>query len=120
MSLEYRQKFADLIIGKITPSSIVGRGGYKYPKSVASSWLLKQIHNFENPNCKLSECFVMTSGKPFPSEAKAMQSTHFQSLLSGTFQLLADRAYVSDYGVMPSPCGNGGYIAYIDIRYTKH
>ncbi|MFT5715963.1 MAG: hypothetical protein ACI9T7_000136 [Oleiphilaceae bacterium] len=120
MSLEYKQNFSDLMASKITPASIVGRGGYKYPKSVASSWLLKQIHNNENPNCKVSECFVMTSGKPFPSEVKAMQSTQYQSLLSGTPQLLADRAYVSDYGVMPSPCGNGGYIVYVDISYTKH
>jgi hypothetical protein len=120
MTLEYKQDFSDLMASKITPASIVGRGGYKYPKSVASSWLLKQIHNAENPNCKISDCFVMTNGKPFPTEAKAMQSAQYQSLLSGKSNLLSDRAYVSDYGVMPSPCGNGGYILYVVIAYTKH
>ena len=119
MSIEHKQDLSNLLAGKIKPAKIIGRGGYKYPKSAASAWLLKQIHNKENPNSKISDCFVMTNGKPFPTESKAMQSDSYQSLLAGKFGLMSDRAYVSDYGVMASPCGNGGYVGYVDIGFTK-
>jgi hypothetical protein len=115
---EYKQDHINLLSGIIKPSKIVGRG-YKSPKSVASAWLLKQIHNAENPQSKVSGLMVMTNGKPFSSEAKAMASKGYKALIDGTIQLLADNTYVSDYGVMPSPCCSGGYVGYFAVGYHK-
>lgn len=99
---EYKQDHINLMAGFIKPSKIIGRG-YKNPKSVASAWLLKQIHNAENPLCKVSDLLVMTNGKPYSSEAKAMSSKAYKALTDAKFQLLADNAYVKDFGVMPCP-----------------
>ena len=45
----------------------------------------------------------MTNGKPYSSEAKAMSSKAYKALTDAKFQLLADNAYVKDFGVMPCP-----------------
>ena len=84
---EYKQDHINLMAGIIKPSKIVGRG-YKSPKSVASAWLLKEIHNAENPKSKVSELLVMTNGKPFGSEAKAMASKAYKALIDGTSNYL--------------------------------
>lgn len=107
----YNTMLTQLMAGAIKPSSVVGRG-YKYPKSVASSWIRTQIHNQENPNSKISDCYVTTSGKPFPTESKAMASEGYKLLVAGKFKLISDRFYVKDYGVMPAPGGDGGYVVY--------
>ena len=115
----YNTMLSNLMAGQITPTSVVGRG-YKYPKSVASSWIRTQLHNQDNPNCKINDCYVMTNGKPFSSEAKAMSSKAYEQLLSGSFELLADYLYVKEFGVMPSPGGDGGYVVYIVTDAIKN
>lgn len=44
--LEYRALLADLKVGKVRPSRIVGTG-YKYPRKAAEDWLNSQIKMIE-------------------------------------------------------------------------
>ena len=41
---KYQTHLIQLLTGTLAPRQIVGTG-YKYPKSVASAWLRKEIHN---------------------------------------------------------------------------
>ena len=61
----------------------------------------------------------MTNGKPYSSEAKAMSSKAYKALTDAKFQLLADNAYVKDFGVMPCPACKGGYVGYFAVGYHK-
>jgi hypothetical protein len=94
-----------LIAGTIKPSRIVG-AGYVNPKSVASAWLRKEIHNIENPNSMVDYVGVMSNGKAYQSEVKAMKSKAYQALLGGVFKT-TNKSFVTDYGVMPSRLGDG-------------
>lgn len=102
-----------LMAGAIRASKIVGQGGYKYPKSVASAWLRAKIHNAANPDNTISECFVMTNGQPFATESKAKTSKAYTDASQGTMQLISETQEVKDYGVMPDPAGGGGYVVFI-------
>ncbi|GGZ77682.1 hypothetical protein [Paraglaciecola chathamensis] len=101
---------AALLNKQITPRSIIGTG-YKNPRSVASAWLRKEMHNLTNPNCKISQVHVKADGHAFESELKAKRCKPYKALATGTYQTINNRA-VLDYGVMPSPCG-GGYLVYV-------
>mgnify|MGYP003625406857 CR=1 FL=1 len=94
---------AALLNKQITPLSIIGTG-YKNPRSVASAWLRKEMHNLKNPNFKVSQVHVKADGHAFESELKAKRSKPYKELVAGTYQTVNNRA-VADYGVMPSPCG---------------
>ncbi|WP_282109337.1 hypothetical protein [Shewanella algicola] len=102
---EYFAYLKALLDAKITPSAIVGKG-YVYPKSVASAWLRKEIHNMENPTVKVDHVSVTTSGKAFGSESKAMKSSVYKSLQAGQFKAI-NNATVVDFGVMTAPGGDG-------------
>lgn len=114
---EYRLQLSQLFTGLLPPRQVVG-SGYRYPKQAASQWLIKQIHNLENPDAKVDQILLLTSGKPFASEAMAKNSRSYQQLITGSFKLIND-AIVTDYGVMPAPGGevNAGYCIYIITAY---
>lgn len=101
----HMQDLKDLLCGKVKPSAIVGKG-YKNPKSVASAWLRKEMHNAVNNQSSVQYIGVASNGNAFKTEAKAMQSKAYKSLVDGKFQTFND-ARVRDYGVMPSMLGDG-------------
>ena len=103
-----------LMNGMVKPSTIVGRG-YKNPKQVAAQWLRSEMHNEENPRCKVSQVHVASSGKGFSSESAAMKSKPYKNLLSGDYKLI-NNATVTDYGVMPTPDNDSGYMIYVEYK----
>jgi hypothetical protein len=107
---EHLTSLKQLLSGEIRPKSIVG-SGYVYPKAVASEWLRKEVHNLENPNTKVAEVYVSTSGKAFKSEALAMKSKAYQAILNNTYHAI-NNVVIRDYGVMPAP-GADGYMVYV-------
>ena len=112
---ELQSDLNGLMNGSVKPSSIVGRG-YKNPKQVAAQWLMSEIHNASNPNCKVSQVHVASSGKGFTSESRAMNSKTYKSLLKGEYKLIND-ATVTDYGVMPTPDNDSGYMIYVEYKH---
>ena len=77
-------QLTQVLNGTLRPSCIVGTG-YKSSRGVASAWLRKEIHNKQNPNCRVDDVYVQVNGKPFATEAKAMQSKAYQQLVKGEF-----------------------------------
>lgn len=107
-------QLTQVLNGTLRPSCIIGTG-YKSPKGVASAWLRKEIHNRQNHNRRVDDVYVQVNGKPFATEAKAMQSKAYQQLVKGEFKLITDGLIVGEYGVMTAP-GNDptpGYCVYI-------
>lgn len=102
-----------LLDGIIKPRRIVGTG-YTYPKSVASAWLRKEIHNLESPTCKVDHVCVTSSGKAYRTETMAMKSEVYQNLVKGTFKTITN-SIVNDYGVMTAP-GSDGYMIYVCLN----
>ncbi|MAI66117.1 MAG: hypothetical protein CL600_14840 [Alteromonas sp.] len=113
-------QLTQLLTGELKPRQIIGTG-YKYPKSVASAWLRKEIHNEQNPSQSVSDLFVQTNGAPFTSEKKAKCSKMYQQLVKGSFELITRNLIVSDYGVMPAPTSgiDEGYCIYIETASAK-
>jgi hypothetical protein len=95
-------QLTQLLTGTLNPRQVIGTG-YKYPKSVASGWLRKEIHTEQNPSQSVSDLFVQTNGAPFTSEKKAKSSNVYQQLVKGSFQLITSNLIFCDYGVMPAP-----------------
>jgi hypothetical protein len=111
---ELQSDLNGLMNGSVKPSSIIGKG-YKNPKQVAAQWLRSEMHNESNPNCKVSQVHVTSSGKGFVSESKAMRSKTYKSLLSGEYKLI-NNAVVTDYGVMPTPDNDSGYMIFVEYK----
>ena len=104
-----------LLAGLIKPGSIVG-SGYKNPRQVASEWLRKEIHNDSCNNdasCRVDQIHGTSSGKAFTSEARAMKSNTYKQLVNGVYKTFSGRQ-VKDFGVMPSPHGDG-YEIYVSM-----
>ncbi len=101
----YLTDLKGLLTGTVKPRTIVGTG-YNNPKSVASAWLRRELHNIENPNSEIQYVGVTSNGKAYQSESKAMKSKAYQSLVSGTFRTM-NNAVVKDFGVIPSRYGDG-------------
>jgi hypothetical protein len=112
---ELQSNLNDLMNGHLKPSTIIGRG-YKNPKQVAAQWLRSEMHNESNPSCKVSQVHVSSSGKGFLSESKAMKSKTYKSLLNGEYKLI-NNAIVTDYGVMPTPDNDSGYMIYVEYKH---
>ncbi len=111
---ELQSDLNGLMNGSVKPSKIVGRG-YKNPKQVAAQWLRSEMHNESNPSCKVSQVHVSSSGKGFSSESTAIKSKTYKSLLSGEYKLI-NNATVTDYGVMPTPDNDAGYMIYVEYK----
>jgi len=107
------ESLSGLLSGTVKPSRVVGRG-YKNPKSVASAWLRKEIHNLENLTAKVDKVVVTSSGKAFSSDTRAMMSKCYRSLVDGSYGV-RDKVIITDYGVMPAPGGDGKMV-YICTR----
>jgi hypothetical protein len=112
---ELLSDFTGVISGTVSARSIVG-SGYKNTKQVAAQWLLKEMHNLENPSCQVSQVHVSSSGKPFASEASAIRSKVFKTLVDGEYRLI-NNAVVTDYGVMPTPDSSVGYMIYVEYKH---
>jgi hypothetical protein len=117
-NLSNRETLSKLQAKLIKPSLVIGRG-YKYPQSVAVSYLLKEIHNEENPHAKICGAHVMTSGKPFSTIARARASAVYTQLFKGTYKLLNSASVVSDFGVMPTPVETPGYMIYVCTKVVN-
>lgn len=109
---EHQVLLQQLMAGAITPRKIIGTG-YKYPKASASAWLRTQIYNKAKSSHKITECFVMTNGIPYPSETKAMASNHYKALADRTMKFLSDNVRVVDFGTMQDPAGGSGYVVFV-------
>jgi hypothetical protein len=94
-----------LLAGTVRPSTIIGAGS-SHPKSVASAWLRKEIHNIENPSSTVQYIGVSVSGIAHTSKVRAMKSKAYQALLDGTFEAINNQV-VTGYGVMSSQHGDG-------------
>lgn len=114
---ELQASLSGLICGSVKPGRIVGTG-YKNPKQVAAQWLMAQMHNSLNPNNKVSQVHVASSGKGFTSESTAMKSKTYKKLLNGEYKLIND-TIVTDFGVMPTPDADSGYMIYVEYKYYK-
>jgi hypothetical protein len=112
---ELQSDLNGLMNGNVKPSTIVGRG-YKNPKQVAAQWLRTEMHNESNPSCKVSQVHVASSGKGFSSELTAMKSKTYKSLLSSEYKLI-NNATVTDYGVMPTPDSDSGYMIFVEYKH---
>jgi hypothetical protein len=104
-----------LMNGCVKPSTIVGRG-YINSKQVAAQWLRSEMHNELNPSCKVSQVHVASSGKGYTSESTAMKSNCYKSLINGEYKLI-NNALVTDYGVMPTPDNDSGYMIYVEYKH---
>jgi hypothetical protein len=114
--LELRTHLTELHNRTIAPASIVGRG-YKNPRAAAANWLYRELYNLVNPYDKVDECSVKSDGKPFSTEAKAMNSQLYKAAKAGTVKLLND-ATVTDFGVKPTSEGDG-YMAFIRYQVKR-
>lgn len=112
---ELKSDLVGLMSGNVKPSKIIGRG-YVNPKQVAAQWLRSEMHNELNPSCKVSQVHVTSSGRGFSSEPTAMKSKTYQSLLKGEYKLI-NNATVTDYGVMPTPDEDAGYMIYVEYKH---
>lgn len=92
---EYRMLLQDLM------------AAYKNPKSSASAWLRKELHNVSNPEQAISDCFVTSS------IAKAKSSRAYIQAAEGSMQFICEGIQVEDFGVLPDPAGGDGFIVFI-------
>lgn len=117
---KYQTHLIQLLTGTLAPRQIVGTG-YKYPKSVASAWLRKEIHNKQNPFNKVTQLFVQTNGAPFVSQKKAKSSKIYQQLVEDSFKLTSRNLVISDFGIIPTPTNgiDDGYCVFIKTTAAK-
>lgn len=109
---EYSTIWDQLMTGAIRPKEIVG-GGYKHPKSVASAWLLNQIHQYPDNR----ELIVTRSGMPYRSIESAERSEAFQQLRNNEFKLVTNKFVVDQYGVCPTD--KGGFAVFFTTKLKE-
>lgn len=114
---EYRMLLQDLMAGNARPSKIIGRG-YKNPKSSASGWLRREMHNITNPEQAISGCYVTSSGAPYSSIAKAKASLAYIRAAAGTMQFIRKDMHLEDFGVIPDPAGDKGFVVFTRTSTT--
>lgn len=112
-----KNDYIQLMSGQTKPSKIVG-GGYKNAKQVAAQWLMREMYNVLNVYNKISQIHVASNGKGFSSEARAMQSKTYQSLVNGEYKLL-NGCVVSGYGVLPTPNDSNSFMIYVDYQRAQ-
>lgn len=102
-----------LLNGSIKPREIIGTG-YRYPKSVAMAWLLRELWVAQFGSAP-HELHVLTSGALYTNYQQANRSKVFNLLYNCGYERL-DEMKVSDFGIMEFPIeGIEGYIVYVNV-----
>lgn len=112
MSEHVRTQLLEFRAGLIKPSALIGNG-YRNPRKAAYEYLLKKLHNEENPSARVDGIIVSSTGQAFCTEVRAVRSQAYGSIMDGSSKLISSSMLITDYGVMPSPDGEGGYVIYI-------
>jgi hypothetical protein len=105
--------YKQLKSGETKPKEIVGTG-YRYPKSVATAWLLRQLWQDELGTAP-NELHVMTNGELFADYKQASRSKVFSTLCKNGYERL-DGLKVTSFGIRPCPVTDiDGYIVYVKV-----
>ena len=114
---EMMSSLMDLQNDHVTPRSIVGTG-YRYPRSVASSWLLRQLWVAQFGSAP-DELHTTTSGKAFKNIQNAMSCDVYRKLCANQYMRIDDMQ-VSEFSIKPCPIeGIDGYVICIHVKRNE-
>jgi|AntRauTorckE5430_2_1112549.scaffolds.fasta_scaffold01366_11 hypothetical protein len=104
--------------GSVKPREIIGTG-YRYPKSVAIAWLLRQLWANKFGSAP-AELHVLTNGALFTDYKQANRSKVYNLLCKGGYERL-DEMQISDFGIRPFPiAGIEGYVVYVNVSAKEN
>lgn len=99
--------------GTVKPREIIGTG-YRYPKSVATAWLLRQLWVAQFGSAP-DQLHVNSSGGLFTDFKQANRAKVFNLMCKGAYRRLDERK-VSDFGIRECPIeGINGYLVYVNV-----